>query len=138
MGFSVRLRSFLHMCLKYGQRIRRSNSLFNVCIQYCKHIEENRRGWDQRQLQLSELFDKKITPQGREILDALLYKGRQYNHRVYRVAFYPIVRTGFSQPLTPQRVMPHFGCKGGGHTRFGEGAGAGGANLDEGTDTLVL
>jgi hypothetical protein len=64
MGFSVRLRSFLHMFLKYGQRIRRSNSLFIVCIQYCKQIEENRRGRDQRQLsdpQLPGLFSRYLS-----------------------------------------------------------------------------
>ncbi len=52
-------------------------------------------------------------------------------------AFSPFVGIGSPRPLTQQRVLPPpFGFKLGTHSLAGEGAG--GANSDEGTDTLVF
>jgi hypothetical protein len=61
-------------------------------------------------------------------------------HRVYRVPGFLYRPNRLPHPLTPHRGLPSpppFGSKGDGtHALAGEGAG--GANSDEGTDTLVL
>jgi hypothetical protein len=52
-------------------------------------------------------------------------------------AFSPVVRIGSPYPFSPQRGLPSPWFQGGGaHSLGGEGAGV--ADSDEGTDTLVL